>query len=74
MTDKRALYKTAVVARHIFTNNGDADLPAGAFVGIAFIGEHRNQLYRREEAVYAVTHDGKFWGHLYANCLRDFVL
>lgn len=71
---KEALYRTAIVAQHVLTHNGEHDLNAGDVVGVSYIGHQPNKLYRRNEAVYAITRDGAFWGHLYANGLKDFVL
>lgn len=70
-TGKYNLYKTAVVASHIFTENGIDDLKEGQIVGIEYVGEARNQLYRRNEPLYRI----KGTSHtLYANALGDFVL
>ena len=72
---KCPLYKTAELATHVFTNNGDDDLSAGTIVGVSYIGQQLNQMHKRDEPVFAVTlQGGRFWGHLYANALDRFVL
>lgn len=69
---KYAKFRTAQVRSHIFTNNGEADLPAGAFVAVQYRLTARNQLFRRDEPVYAVTHNGELWGDVYASALDHF--
>lgn len=72
---KYALFCTAEVAAHIATENAENDLREGEIVGIKYFAIARNHLYRRDEPVYAVTRqDGTFYGHVYANSLRNFVL
>ena len=71
---KYQLFKTARIARSVFTCDGEADLPEGAHVGVSYFATRLNKLYRRDEPVFAITHNGAFWGHLYANCLSDFVI
>lgn len=71
---KYELFKTAEIAKNVFTNNGENDLPEGEIVGIQYFTTARNQIYRRMEPVYSVTVNGKFWGQVYANTLRNFVL
>jgi len=72
---KYAMFKTAVVAKHIFTNNSENDLSRGEIVGIKYAGTVKNMLYRRHEPMYEVTRiGGKFYGHVYANTLENFVL
>lgn len=71
---KYELYKTAVIARHIFTDDGADDLAPGTVVRVTFDRVARNQLYRRDEPVYRVEANGKFHGYFYANTLSEFVL
>ena len=72
---KAACYRTAIVARHVVTDARRRDLPAGEIVGVRFRFMAWNDLRREREPVYAITRqDGAYWGDLYANCLRDFVL
>lgn len=72
---KAACYRTAIVARHVVTDGGAADLPAGEVVGVRFRFMAWNQVRRAVEPVYAVTRQGGApWGDMYGNCLRDFVL
>jgi len=72
---KAALYRTAVVKGHIFTHNGEQDLPAGTIVGVAFLCLARNQMFKRYEPIYTVTlQGGQHWGNLYESALTDFVL
>ena len=68
---KYRLFNTAVVASHIFTNNGENDIESGTVVGIEFMRDAFNAMYRRTEPVYSIKGFGR---HLYANCLADFVL
>lgn len=71
---KESLFTTAQVSKHVFTHNGENDLREGDIVAVSYIGHKRNQLFRRDEAVYAITANGQFWGHLYANALDRFVI
>lgn len=72
---KYAMFKTAVVAKHMFTENSANDLREGEIVGIEYAGTVKNALYRREEPIYKVTRiGGEFYGHVYANTLTEFVL
>lgn len=71
---KHELYSTAIVAKNIFTHNGETDLREGECVGVKFLAIVPNRLYRRDEPVFEVYKDGKFYGHVYENALRDFVL
>ncbi len=68
---KYRLFKTAVIAKHILTCNGEHDLPQGQHVAIAYRFDALNPLYRRREPVYTIVGTGR---DLYANCLADFVL
>jgi len=72
---KYPLFKTAVVAQSVFTENGTADLPEGTIVGVTFDAVRRNAMFRRDEPVYAITlQDGRMWGYLFGHALTDFVL
>lgn len=71
---KYRLYSTAVIARHIFTENGDDDLAPGTIVRVKFDRVARNQLHKRDEPVYRVEAQGEFQGYFYANVLTNFVL
>lgn len=71
---KYELYKTAVIACHVFTENGANDIAPGTVVRVTFDCVARNQLYRRDEPVYRVETNGKFHGYFYANTLSEFVL
>lgn len=71
---KYQLFRTARVPAHVFTANGENDIPAGAIVGVKFRCIARNQMRRREEPVYSVTVNGQFWGDMYASGLDHFTL
>ena len=72
---KYELFQSARIAKHIFSNNGDADLSVGQHVSIKFLAVCRNHLLRRDEPVYEVkVGAGEFWGYVYANALTNFVL
>ena len=72
---KYVLFRTAVVARHVVTVNGMADLHAGDVVGIQYGQTGYHPLYRRLEPMYTVTRsDGTRGGYLYGSALKDFVL
>lgn len=71
---KYQLFRTAVVARQIVTENAERDLAPGTIVGIAYRCTARNQIHRRDEPVYTVRVNGATWGDMYANNLADFVL
>lgn len=68
---KYRLFKTAVIAKHVFTENGEHDLREGQHVGIKFRCVNKNPLYRRYEPIYTIIGTDS---DLYANCLKDFVL
>lgn len=68
---KYRLFKTARIATHLFTNNGEHDLHEGTFVGITYHCTARNQLYRRDEPLYRLSGSNRI---VYANVLCDFVL
>ena len=68
---KYRLFQTARIAKHVFTCDGEHDLPQGEHVGIEFRCEAFNPLYRRMEPVYHIKGKGR---DLYANALSDFVL
>lgn len=69
------MYKTAVVAKHVYTHNGENDLCKGTIVGVKYRFDAVNKLYNRTEAVFTVTlQGGKIWGDVYASVLDDFVL
>ena len=67
-------YKTARVASHVFTENGEDDLEAGQFVAVRFMQNAYNGLRHRVEPVYSITTGGKVWGVMFASNLSDFVL
>ena len=71
---KYELYKTAEVARHIFTEDGADDLAPGTILRVKFHCVARNQLYRRDEPVYLCESAGKDHGYFYASTLENFVL
>jgi hypothetical protein len=75
---KYRLFKTATIAKHIFTCDGDDDLSEGLHVGIEYRCEAFNKLFGRFEPVYTIinTEHGKVSGQrdLYANTLMNFVL
>lgn len=72
---KYALFNTAVVAKAIVTHNAENDLHVGDIVGIKYAGTVKNMLYKRYEPIYEVTRiGGMFYGYVYANTLKDFVL
>lgn len=66
---KYRLFSTAQIATHVFTQDGEADLPEGKHVAIVFRCEAMNRLFRRVEPVYHV--EGR---DLYASALKNFVL
>lgn len=72
--EKYKIFRTARVARHVLTHNGENDLPEGAIVGVRFYAVARNQLFRRDEPIYTVIHEGREWGTVYANALADLTL
>jgi len=72
--EKYKNYRTALVASHVFTENGTSDLRQGECVGIAYARTEFNGLYNRFEPVYAVTANGNQWGEMFASTLADFVL
>lgn len=72
---KVELYRTAVIARNVFTNNAEGDLAEGTHVGVSYVCDAYNAMRRQTESVYRVTLiGGKEWGDIYENCLKDFVL
>lgn len=72
--NKYRLFQTATVAGHIFTENGENDLPAGERVNIRFMRTAYNPLRRRDEPVYGITADNAKWNLVYASNLTRFVL
>lgn len=68
---KYRLFQTARIAKHVFTHNGEHDLPEGEHVGIVFRCEAFNPMFRRMEPVYTIKGKDR---DLYANALGDFVL
>ncbi len=68
---KYRLFKTAQIATHLLTNNGEHDLQEGQFVAIEFRCEAPNPLYRRREPVYTIKGTGR---DLYANALMNLCL
>jgi hypothetical protein len=75
---KYKLFRSARIARHIFTENGDNDLKAGEFVSIKYRCEALNRMYGRYEPVYTIvnTEHGvpSEARDVYANNLASFVL
>jgi len=72
---KYETYKTAEIASHIFTHNGERDLPAGEIVGVQYRTTAYCAMRRRQEPVYTVTlQDKTVWGDMYAAHLARFVL
>lgn len=71
---KYQLFKTATVARSIFTHNAEHDIPEGTIVGLRYICTARNQLFRRDEPVYALTRNGSEDVTVYGNTLTGFTL
>lgn len=71
---KYQAFRTARVPGGIFTHNGERDIPAGAIVAVEYRLTARNQMFRRDEPVYAVTYNGETWGDLYASTLDQFTL
>lgn len=74
--EKYRLFKTAILAHNLFTNNGEHDLEAGTILAIRYSGTVRNQLYKRDEPIYAcrTTLDGPENWTLYAGALTGFCL
>jgi len=75
---KYKLFRSARIARHIFTENGANDLAAGEFVSIKYRCEALNRMYGRYEPVYTIvnTEHGvpSEARDIYANNLASFVL
>ncbi len=71
--EKYRLFKTAVVARTIFTENAVNDFPEGTHVGVRYLCTAPNQLFRRNEPVYIITRGDK-QATVYGNALDRFVL
>jgi len=66
-------YRTAIVAQHVFTLNGEKDLRRGQVVGVRYLRHDFHKLLRRDVAVYMVsTATGGEWGELYAPALSRF--
>ena len=68
---KYELFRTAQIATHVFTNNGEHDLEQGQFVRIQFRCVAFNRLYRRNMPVYTIEGTGR---DMYANTLMNFTL
>lgn len=68
---KYALFSTAKIAAHIFTNNGENDIAADTVVGIDYQGIGFNRMYQRNEPIYRLIGLGC---DVYAHNLKDFVL
>jgi hypothetical protein len=67
--NKYKLFKTATMATTLFGADGD-DVAQDTIVALTYRGVVRNQLYKRDEPIYALN-----TGHVvYANTLKDFVL
>jgi len=75
---KYKLFRSARIARHVFTENGTHDLKAGEFVAIKYRCEALNKMYGRYEPVYTIvnTEHGvpSEARDIYANNLASFVL
>ena len=75
---KYKLFRSARIARHIFTENGTNDLAAGEFVSIKYRCEALNKMHGRYEPVYTIvnTEHGvpSEARDVYANNLASFVL
>lgn len=65
---KYRLFKTARTATNLFSHNGGVN--AGTVVGLEFLGDIWNQLYRRWEPVYKLTTGDV----VFATALEGFVL
>lgn len=71
---KAKLYVTAKVRSHIFTNNGERDIPTGDYVAIRYIGERMHPWFHAAEPMFLATHNGEEWGALGADALEEFCL
>ena len=73
---KYKLFRSARIARHVFTENGAADLAAGEFVSIKYRCEALNKMYGRYEPIYTITRTerGPENRDVYAHTLTNFVL
>lgn len=65
---KYALFKTATIRNTIVNESGE--VTAGTIVGLEYLGERRNQLYRRDEPIYRLNTGDV----CYATNLADFCL
>ena len=67
---KYELFKTAVIARPVIS---EPTFEAGTVVSLSFYAVRRNQLFRRDEPIYAISANGRTtW--VFAHALGDFVL
>lgn len=71
---KYELFKTARIASHIFTHNGEHDLVEGTPVAIQYLRTDFNSVYRQDMPIYYVSTSNHFHGCMYATTLADFVL
>lgn len=68
-------YKTAQIRGHVFTHNGEHDLPAGEYVAVRWVGERLNRVYNIMEPMFLVTlQGGAVWGEMGASNLESFCL
>ena len=65
-------YRSAQTTGHILTHNGTNDIPAGAIVGVQYVGRPVHPLLRKRCALFELTYLGKPAGLSYANNLREF--
>ena len=75
---KYKLFRSARIARHVFTENGTADLAAGEYVSIKYRCEALNRMYGRYEPVYTIVNTERGVPSeardVYANTLTNFIL
>ena len=71
---KAEYYKTAKIAKDLYAQYGECDMKVDTFVGLTFKGSAPNKMFKRYEAVFAVTKEGRFWGYVFESSLKDFVL
>lgn len=71
---KYKLFRSARIARHVFTANGAADLAAGEYVSIKYRCEAFNSMYGRYEPVYTIVNTEHGARDVYANTLTNFIL
>ena len=71
---KQTLYRTAMMRNHVHTENGTADIPAGACVAVRYAGAARHPWVRTMMDRYAVTHAGIECGIFWERDLCRFAL